>query len=154
MFNALAKFEQLRDASFSETDDHTFIVYRTLAFLDQLNQNKHIQNYLLDQSLDKSIAYINEHYESKISIKQLAAICNLSETYFTKCFKTKYGKTPHQLILERRFSKATHYLKFSDASINDIAIICGFSDRIHFSQAFKKDFGVTPHKFRSSNTPK
>jgi YesN/AraC family two-component response regulator len=78
VFNALAKFEQLRDASFSETDDHTFIVYRTLAFLDQLNQNKHIQNYLLDQSLDKSIAYINEHYESKISIKQLAAICNLS----------------------------------------------------------------------------
>lgn len=151
-FNAIAKFEQLRDASFSETNDHTFIVYRTLAFLDQFNQNAHIQNFLLTKSLDKAMTYINEHYESKISINQLAGICNLSETYFTKSFKTKYGKTPHQLILERRFSKATHYLRFSDTSINDIATICGFNDRVHFSQAFKKEFGVTPYKFRSSNT--
>lgn len=153
-FNAIAKFEQLKDASFSETTDHTFIAYRTLAFLDQFNQKKCIQNHSLTKSLDKAITYINEHYESKISIKQLAAICNLSETYFTKSFKAIHGKTPHQLILERRFSKATHYLKFSDTPINDIATICGFSDRVHFSQAFKKKFGMTPYKFRTSNTQK
>jgi AraC-like DNA-binding protein len=45
--------------------------------------------------------------------------------------------------------RAVELLK-RDLPLAEIAISCGFYDQSHFSRAFKRRFGLSPARFRSS----
>lgn len=95
-----------------------------------------------------SLEYINKNYQQNIQIQTLADIAHLNHHYYIKQFKTLYGTTPYQYIMRKRFIAATTDLANTNLTIDEIASRNGFSNRIHFSQMFKKRYGLTPIEYR------
>lgn len=70
--------------------------------------------------------------------RKLSALTGLSATYF---------------IRHVRLLRAKQLLLHSGYKISAIAADCGFNDAAYFSRVFKKEFGLTPQKWREKNAP-
>ncbi len=102
--------------------------------------------------VDVAMKYINTHLSEKISIEYLTKATKVSKVYLQKLFKKTYGKTVHQVILEKRIDLAKYLLRQSNLSIRDIALRCGFGCREQFSVIFKKQLGISPFAFRKEDS--
>lgn len=101
--------------------------------------------------LSKSISYIHENFHKKISIKHLADLEEMSESYYRMMFKQIYGKTPGEHITSLRNSAAAEFLESTNKSLEEIASLVGYSDGFYLGKMFKKEFGVSPGKYRKSS---
>jgi len=94
------------------------------------------------------LQYIDEHSAEHITVHELADICHLSYTYFSRTFKKNYGKSCRDYIESVRISKAEYLLLFTDYDLNTISSDTGFSDCSHFIKTFRKYKGTTPNQYR------
>ena len=71
---------------------------------------------------------------------------------FSLChlFKQETGVSPIHYAMERRLKKALVMLADLHNSIEEISQKTGFSNRYHFSKAFKSRYGVPPVQMRKS----
>ena len=65
-------------------------------------------------------------------------------------FKSYVGVGFADYLSEKRLNYAKHLLLESDYSINDIALMSGFSSVHYFSRIFKASLDVTPSAFRKA----
>ncbi|MDJ0597045.1 MAG: helix-turn-helix transcriptional regulator, partial [Pleurocapsa sp. MO_226.B13] len=79
---------------------------------------------------------------------ELAALVQISPSYFSILFKQATGITPHQYVIQCRIERAKELLRQSDLAIADVALRLGFSHQSHLSRHFKRLVGVTPKQFR------
>jgi AraC family transcriptional regulator len=96
----------------------------------------------------KTIALIDERINGRAAVTELAANVKLSQSHFSRCFKTFFGRPPKRFILERRIERALDLMLSSNRRLCDIALSCGFTDQAHFSRAFHKHMGLTPNAWR------
>lgn len=92
--------------------------------------------------------YIKYHYSEKISLNQLAEMEKISVSYLCKSFKKITGTSLINYIICKRITEAKRLLKFSEKSILDISIECGFPSISNFNNSFKKLVGYTPYEYR------
>lgn len=107
-------------------------------------------NLTNEELLKPAIHYISEHYSEKITLKQLAHVCNVSESYFSRLFPKNYGKNVTQYINDIRINKAKLLLSNQEMTVNYIARVCGYDDSSYFIKCFKKSNGVTPQEYRKA----
>ncbi len=69
----------------------------------------------------------------------------------TKGFKLVYGDTIFSYHRKLALSRAASMLLNTDNTINEIAYDSGYSSPSNFCAAFKKQYGVTPLKYRESS---
>lgn len=93
-------------------------------------------------------AYLDEHYEDRISLDDLAARFFINKYYLTRIFKEAYGLTVNSYILSKRITRSKRLLRFSDMTIDEIAAAVGMSDANYFSRVFRKIEGVSPTEYR------
>lgn len=103
-------------------------------------------------SLEKAVAYIQEHFAEPVSLEQLASLSSLSPYYFTRLFTKETGQTPHQYLLSVRIDSARFLLKSTSMSVKEIGFACGFSSESSFNSTFRKRTGVTPGRYREEGT--
>lgn len=92
--------------------------------------------------------YMEAHLQHNISLLELAALCQLSVSWFGRAFKHSTGMTPHRWLLTRRIARARALLQDSPATITEIAHRCGFADHSHFTREFRRFEGVPPAAWR------
>jgi AraC-like DNA-binding protein len=83
-------------------------------------------------------------------MKKYAALCNVSETYFYRCFREWTGKSPVEYRNDLRLSHAEAMLRHTDMPIGEIAAVVGFEDAFYFSRTFSARFGLSPKAYRSA----
>ena len=103
---------------------------------------------ILSKPVTQCVDYIYSHIKERITIADLAAYTNLSESYLSRLFKQNLGISISDYIREKKIEKATHLLKYSDKPIIDIAAYLSFSSQSHFIQIFEGYTGLTPRKYR------
>ena len=113
----------------------------------------------LDLPPDNNISYyeliypainkIRKDYAKKITIDELAAICNISKYHFCRIFKEVTSFSAINYQTEYRLRVADILLKNTDKSISEIASLCGFEDACYFSRCYKKHSGVSPQRNRA-----
>ncbi|MDI3322706.1 helix-turn-helix transcriptional regulator [Pinibacter soli] len=86
-----------------------------------------------------------------ISLTDLAKNAAMSKTKLKTKFKEIVGTTAYQYYLDVKMEKAKSILEDSPIPICDLAYELGFKSTSHFSQAFKKHYGVTPKSVASKN---
>lgn len=101
-----------------------------------------------DDFLDKVISYINEHFCEQLGISELAEIGHVSESYLSKSFKKRTGKSIINYILECRVDIAKQMLCTTSYSVEMISDSLGFSSPKYFSRVFGKFTKETPSGFR------
>ena len=85
-----------------------------------------------------------------ITIEELAKRLYLSVRELQRYLNDNYKKTFITLKNEARMSFASNKLIYSDLSITEISELVGYSSIEHFSNAFKKYYGISPLKYRKS----
>lgn len=109
------------------------------------------ESYSKSYAVKRIINYLNENYEHKISLEQIAHNMYLSPVYISKIFKEETGESPINYLIKIRLEKARDILIHSDSrSIKNIANSVGYDDVYHFSKLFKKYYGVAPLYYKRS----
>lgn len=140
-----------RDSSFQGSIQRLSCVYQILQLLSDYQPpktNAEINALQHRQSLILANNYIKEHLSEDLSLKQLAALCNLNPLYFHRLYVAAFGKTPARKALEYRLAAAEALLLDSDLPIETIASRCGFCSQSYFTLKFKEATGITPLQFR------
>lgn len=94
--------------------------------------------------------YISNYLERELSLKELAAIAQMSQYHFCRAFKQATGFSPHQYLIRQRVERAKQLLKKGGMSLSTAAIACGFTHQSHLHRHFKRLTGVTPITFLNS----
>jgi AraC-like DNA-binding protein len=104
-------------------------------FLNQpLEQNK----------IEKAKDFILQNLAQPPTIPVLALQVNLNQCYLKKGFKEMYGLTIFEFVQEQRMKKAQMLLGTKAYSISQVADMVGYSNVSNFSNAFRRQLGVTP----------
>src|SRR5512138_2378676 len=82
------------------------------------------------------------------SLKQIAAHCGLSRSYFEKAFKVSLGVPPHRWLVRQRIQQAGERLEQTNDSVSSIASSCGFTDQSHLTRVFGAIVGSSPAAWR------
>jgi len=94
--------------------------------------------------LSRAVEYIRGHAARPLTISDVAASIELSDSNFRIAFKIATGLPPHRWLLSVRICEAQKLLKEGVASLPEIAIVTGFVDQSHFARAFQKIVGISP----------
>ena len=97
--------------------------------------------------LSPALQHMNQFYQTNITVKQLAQLCNMSPTHFRREFKHDKGISPMRYLNNLRIEKAKVLLKARIHKISEIAEMTGFSNVYHFSNRFKELMGMSPSKY-------
>ncbi len=94
---------------------------------------------------------VNRDYStSDISGKKIAEQMGISQRYL-QILMEESGETFSRYLLKIRLEKVRSMLQnpeLGNASISDIAFLCGFNDLSAFNRAFKRKYGLTPRDLR------
>lgn len=112
--------------------------------LQKLNTAKQTTKKDLLRKLNRGKEMIDECYLNNIVLQNVSKESGISEYYFFRLFKSVFGLSPYQYIIEKRLQFAHDILKNNKVPISEIAFQCGYSDVFAFSKAFKKQFGFAP----------
>lgn len=100
------------------------------------------------QNLINIKEYLDENYQSKITLDELAKNFYINKFYLTRVFKEQFGQSVNQYLLQIRITHAKQLLRFTDMTMEMIASECGLNDPNYFARTFKKVEGITPSTFR------
>ena len=125
-------------------------------FLDLLIQTSSTRRalhgvQLKDFYIQEAINYMERNYQRELSVEELADVCKLNRSYFSKLFKDSMGCPPQEFLIRLRLAHAADLMKGTRKSIGDIAARCGYPNQLHFSRAFKKRYGISPREWRLEN---
>lgn len=108
------------------------------------------QNGLPPKIMKVIVEYIERRFNRELPVSELADLVQLSEDYFSVQFRKATGVSPHQYIMAKRLEEARHLLRHTDLPVNEVAEMSGYANQAYFSAIFKKNFGVTPTRYKQS----
>lgn len=91
---------------------------------------------------------VKAHLFTPLKVEELAFLCHMSESTFSRKFKQVFGATPTKYFISRRLEKAEQLVRKTDKSFTEIALDCGFEEISYFSRVFKQHFDVSPSQMR------
>ena len=101
----------------------------------------------------KAVEYVQEHYSDRnITIESVCKELGVSAAYFSTIFKKETGKTFISFLTDYRMEKAVELLMTTNDKTYIIAEKVGYADPNYFSYAFKKQYSMSPSKYRSANS--
>lgn len=99
----------------------------------------------------KAVEHVHSHYMDKdLSVEALSFELHVSAAYFSTVFKKETGKSFINYLTDYRMEKALRLLVEEEEKTYIIAESVGYSDPNYFSYAFKKKFGMSPSKYKTS----
>jgi AraC family transcriptional regulator len=107
---------------------------------------------LTEKPMDLVREYIETNLGLDISLNELAALANLSPGHFLRAFKKATGSTPLSYRNSLRIERACDLLRHSSLSMSRIALDLGFASSSHFSDSFRRHYGMSPSMFRATHT--
>ena len=82
------------------------------------------------------------------SIEKVCKETHLGRSQLYHYYKAFFHASPTDDIIAARIDKAKHLLTNKELRILDVAAQCGFSNINHFNRYFKREFGMSPGRYR------
>ena len=95
-----------------------------------------------------AVAYIRDHPRENVSMKEMADLCHLSPSYFSRLFNRETGETFVSYVNRQKIRLAKEELRGTNKSINQISSDVGYLNVSNFIAVFKRLEGVTPSVYR------
>jgi AraC-like DNA-binding protein len=99
------------------------------------------------ERIRKIYALVDERYQEKISIGEVAEICNLTKEAFCRYFKKNTGNTFISFLNQYRVSQSKRLLLMGK-NVSETCFECGFESLSYFNRSFKKVTGENPSTFK------
>ena len=94
------------------------------------------------------VNYIQKNFAQNLSLGTLAEQFGLNPSFCSQLFKRYFSSSFSSFLKDLRLERARILLNNETLSVQEVAGKCGFSDYYYFNKVFKKQFGITPAKFR------
>ncbi|MBN2653139.1 MAG: PocR ligand-binding domain-containing protein [Spirochaetales bacterium] len=98
--------------------------------------------------LEPAFEYIYSHKSENISLKQVADLCHLSPSYFSKIFTRETGNNFSTYLSLLKIEWAKQLLESTNMTVLQISDELGFKESGYFIKTFKKFEGITPLIYR------
>ena len=99
--------------------------------------------------MERIVNCIHEHLsDPEYNVETLADDIGLSRAQLHRKMKEMTGISTGKFIRDMRMKEAVHLLNLGTINISQIAYRVGFNDQNHFSQVFKRYYGVSPKEYR------
>lgn len=100
----------------------------------------------------KAQEYVRENYgDAELSLDRVCSALNVSNSYFSTIFKKETGKSFIGYLTDYRMDQASRLLLETNEKNYVIANRVGYADPNYFSYVFKRQFGVSPSKYRAEH---
>lgn len=101
-------------------------------------------------SVNRVIQYIEGHYQTDISLSELAALLNVNRFYFCRFFKEVTGSTPIEYLNNFRTHQAVSLMRQQPGyTITQVATLVGYNDSSYFARVFKHVMGESPSTYKA-----
>ncbi len=108
-------------------------------------------NALTHPQLSNALAAIHAHPQQGWTVESLAEQCCMSRSKFASVFHSVVGEPPLGYLQQYRLRLASQMLRQSNLNIQQIAGRIGYASETAFSQAFKRQFEITPKQYRQTH---
>lgn len=102
----------------------------------------------------KVLDYLNVHFNEEIRLEDLAEKFFVSKPTLLYNFKKYTDRSPIDLLLTVRLTKAKQMLVSTNKSVGEISEQCGFSSANYFGLIFKRREGISPATYRKNQRAK
>ena len=103
-----------------------------------------------DAKIREAEAYFQEHFDSAVSIEQVARAVGMSPRNLIRRFKAATGRVPGDYVQTLRVAAARELLeRGGGVSVQEVCAHVGYEDSAFFRQLFKRHTGLSPAKYRS-----
>ncbi len=119
-----------------------FILLHKIPYINRYNTKE-------QDRIRKIYALIDERYTTKISLDEVANLCNLTKPAFCRYFKKATGKTFTAFLNQYRISQAKRLLLMGK-NVSETCFESGFESLSYFNRSFKKITGENPSAFKKS----
>ena len=93
--------------------------------------------------------YIEQQFQDKISVEQLADLVAVGRRSFERRFKKATNNTVVAYIQRVKMEAAKRSLENTRKQVNDVMFEVGYTDSKAFREVFKKVTGITPLEYRN-----
>lgn len=116
---------------------------------------KELENTRLKASSSKNqdriltmLAFIQENYEQKLTLQDIADAGAVSTRECLRCFRTAIRQSPVEYLTEYRVQAAIKLLETTDLPVTEIAMRTGWGSSSYFAKMFHRLRGKTPNAHR------
>lgn len=95
-----------------------------------------------------AVEYIKNHLDKKLTMSEMAQLCHISQSYFSRMFTTTVGENFMNYVNRQKTQRAKKLLRDTDKSVTQISTELGYGDVSTFIRLFKRFEGVTPQVYR------
>lgn len=96
------------------------------------------------------LVHIQTHLDLDLSLTALARRAAVSPAYLQRLFRANVGESPKQYVTRLRLEQAAFRMLFSDVTLLDLALDCGFRNHETFTRSFSRRFAITPSAYRAT----
>ncbi len=107
---------------------------------------------LRDPVVGRALALLHTHRDHPWSAEELARAAGLSRSAFADRFTRVMDQSPMRYLARQRIHYAAQRLKTSHESVSSIAYEAGYESEAAFNRAFKRQLGVPPAVWRTTNS--
>lgn len=150
------EFSSAFDACAEEYEGYEFAVRTALSNILLYIKDKKISNVartipsVQEQRLKNMLQWIETHLADDLSVSEIAKSANICTRECQRIFHQYLHYSPIEYILQKRIFQAVELLSYTDKSITEIALLCGFSNPSYFTKRFREYVGSTPKEYRST----
>ncbi|EOR27668.1 response regulator receiver protein [Clostridium sartagoforme AAU1] len=166
VLTSLLKLTQTYNIEIKEVFGENFNCY---VYLNELDSIEEIRLWFIDKSIklnelikkerinsskllvEKAKDYIKNNYNDyEMSVEKLCSKLHVSPTYFSTIFKKETDMSFVNYLTSVRLEEAVKLLNTTDDKTYIIATKVGYQEANYFSYVFKKQFGISPSRYRKN----
>jgi len=95
---------------------------------------------------------LSSRFDQPVDLPQIAAHVDVSVYHLCRVFREVTGFALHQYIAQLRIRHGLESVCETSSPLSRIAVDLGFAHHSHFTNAFRRDFAVTPSQLRSARS--
>jgi AraC-like DNA-binding protein len=96
---------------------------------------------------DYAKSLLFENIENPPTLFELSRAAGMSHPKLNRCFRQMYGMTVFECLRKERLDRAREMLEHQGRTVTEAAFTVGYDSISHFSQAYKKHFGLSPSAY-------
>lgn len=113
-----------------------------------INEVQKIRIQKQQRRLERIISYIDENFDARIKLEDIAMKENLSLTYLSHLFSKNFGMTFQEFVSEQRMEQCIRLMTNKEKTLLEICYESGFSNPKYMKKVFLDKFGCTPKEYR------
>ncbi|WP_433179575.1 AraC family transcriptional regulator [Actinoallomurus sp. CA-150999] len=154
----LRSLTDLLDDDLSETRPGTHATRSALVDLTLVHALRHWQEQssdepwpgITDPGVAAALRAIHDAPDSQWTVLRLSEIAGMSRTTFVRRFTDLVGKPPVTYLIDWRLALGARLLRETSAPLAAIARQVGYSTEFAFANAFRREYGTSPGRFRQN----